>query len=86
MNCPECGGGVLVQSCRRIRVDRGEVFDIPIPAVECPDCGKAFVDESARESVDDLRAAPTEPPPAPQEGALPLIAYVAWRTGRSASG
>jgi ribosomal protein S27E len=86
MKCPECGNSALVQSCRRIRVDRGEIFDIPIPAIECPDCGRAFADEGAGESVAELHSAPTEPPPAPEEDARPESAYVAWSTGqRSAS-
>jgi hypothetical protein len=79
MRCPECGRDVLVPSERRITIDRGQVFDVPVPAVECPDCGKMFADEVAREQLERMRNAPTWPPDPshpddPQAGASPSFA------------
>lgn len=63
MQCPECGNDVLVPSERRITIDRGEVFEVPVPAVECPECGRMFAAEGARERLDQVHNAPTVPPP-----------------------
>jgi CheY-like chemotaxis protein/two-component sensor histidine kinase len=56
--CPECRREALVPSARRITVDRGQVFDAPVPAVECTECGKMF----ARGRLPHVHDAPTDPP------------------------
>ena len=54
MRCPACGSEAVVPSERRITVDRGEVFERPKPAVECPACGKMFAaDEGGAGSSED---------------------------------
>ena len=81
MRCPECGGEGLVPSEHRIRIDRGEEFGIPLPAVECPDCGKMFAAEGARERIEQMHSARTDPPPA--SGTIDKgPGYVAWATRR----
>lgn len=65
MQCPECGSDVLVPSERRITIDRGEVFEAPVPAMECVDCGRMFAAEDARERMLKIDNEPTLPPPSP---------------------
>jgi hypothetical protein len=65
MHCPECGNEIMVPSERRITIDRGEVFEAPVPAVECLDCGKMFAAEGVRERMRKLHSDPTLPPPPP---------------------
>jgi hypothetical protein len=64
MQCPECGSDILMPSERRITIDRGEVFEAPVPAVECHDCGKMFAAEDARKQMLKRHSQPTLPPPA----------------------
>ena len=45
----ECGNDRLVPSERRITIDRGVVFERPMPAVQCDVCGKMFVEDEARQ-------------------------------------
>jgi hypothetical protein len=63
MQCPECGNEIMVPSERRITIDRGEVFEAPVPAVECLDCGKMFAADGVRERMRKLHSDPTLPPP-----------------------
>ena len=63
MQCPECGSDILLPSERRITIDRGEVFEAPVPAVECHDCGKMFAAEDARQQMLRRHSQPTLPPP-----------------------
>jgi PAS domain S-box-containing protein len=56
MLCPECRREALIPSTRRITVDRGRVFEAPVPAVECSECGKMFAGALPRDAAE---------PPAP---------------------
>ena len=84
MQCPECGSQVLVPSERRVRVDRGDGLNMPLAAVECPDCGKMFVAEGAREELERVHSAPTDPPPPANVAAESRAPrFIAWRPRRS---
>jgi len=52
MRCPWCDSDVVVPSERHITIDRGKVFDAPVPATECTACGRIF----ARGNADVERA------------------------------
>lgn len=62
MRCAECGSDSLRPSERRITIDRGHVYDMPVPAVQCDVCGRMFADEAARARALQVRDTPTEPP------------------------
>jgi ribosomal protein S27E len=51
MRCGACGSELLVPSERRITIDRGKVFEAPVPAVECTECGKMFAAERSSARV-----------------------------------
>jgi YgiT-type zinc finger domain-containing protein len=55
MRCPWCESEVVLPSERKITVDRGRVFEAPVPAIECTACGKMFAPDST----------PSKPPKKP---------------------
>jgi hypothetical protein len=58
MLCAECGSDALVPSERRITIDRGEVFEAPVPAVQCKECGKMFADPKVLAAANTPTLAP----------------------------
>jgi YgiT-type zinc finger domain-containing protein len=51
MRCAWCKSEV-VPSERRITIDRGKVFEEPLPAVECTACGKMFAPDEEEDDED----------------------------------
>ena len=48
MRCVACGNERITPSERRIQVDRGEVFEQPVRAVQCEACGYLCADDEER--------------------------------------
>jgi PAS domain S-box-containing protein len=63
LQCPGCGHGTLVPTSRRITVDRGEVYEVPVPAAECSSCGKMFAADAAHERLTHSQRTPRDPLP-----------------------
>jgi YgiT-type zinc finger domain-containing protein len=67
VRCIECGNEGVRPSERRLQIDRGRVFEIPMPAVECEVCGRAYVDDrDAARRLELASSATLAPPPEPK--------------------